>query len=97
MIDVKMLGPGFAAEVRGVGLADVAAGDEAYNAVRTAFEAHSVLLFRNVHRGRPWPDDQPRHMVRTTISATDADGLAEMWPATASASRGAVAPSNTSR
>ncbi|HJQ61441.1 MAG TPA: TauD/TfdA family dioxygenase, partial [Burkholderiales bacterium] len=47
MIDVKMLGPGFAAEVRGVGLADVAAGDEAYNAVRAAFEAHSVLLFRN--------------------------------------------------
>jgi alpha-ketoglutarate-dependent 2,4-dichlorophenoxyacetate dioxygenase len=34
-----------------------------------------------LHRGRPWPDDEPRHMVRTTISATDADGLAEMWPA----------------
>jgi alpha-ketoglutarate-dependent 2,4-dichlorophenoxyacetate dioxygenase len=36
-----------------------------------------------LHRGRPWPDDQPRHMVRTTISATDADGLAEVRPAAA--------------
>jgi alpha-ketoglutarate-dependent 2,4-dichlorophenoxyacetate dioxygenase len=42
-----------------------------------------VIMWDNravLHRGRPWPDDQPRHMVRTTISATDADGLAEMWP-----------------
>jgi len=31
-----------------------------------------------LHRGRPWPDDRPRHIVRTTITATDADGLAEM-------------------
>jgi alpha-ketoglutarate-dependent 2,4-dichlorophenoxyacetate dioxygenase len=31
-----------------------------------------------LHRGRPWPHDKPRHMVRTTITATDADGLAEM-------------------
>lgn len=31
-----------------------------------------------LHRGRPWPDDQPRHIVRTTITATDVDGLAEM-------------------
>ena len=35
-----------------------------------------------LHRGRPWPDDRPRHVVRTTISATDADGLAEMRPLT---------------
>ena len=42
-----------------------------------------VIMWDNravLHRGRPWPGDQPRHMVRTTISATDADGLAEMWP-----------------
>ncbi|HUP94608.1 MAG TPA: hypothetical protein VM164_06840 [Burkholderiales bacterium] len=44
-IEIRQLGPGFFAEVRGVGLVD-----------------------------------KPRHMVRTTISATDADGLAEMWP-----------------
>lgn len=42
-----------------------------------------VIMWDNravLHRGRPWPADKPRHMVRTTISATDADGLAEMWP-----------------
>lgn len=42
-----------------------------------------VIMWDNramLHRGRPWPDSEPRHMVRTTISATDADGLAEMWP-----------------
>ena len=33
-----------------------------------------------LHRGRPWPDDQPRYVARTTITATDADGLADMWP-----------------
>jgi len=33
-----------------------------------------------LHRGRPWPGDQPRHMVRTTISASDADGVAQMRP-----------------
>ena len=45
-MEVKLLGPGFAAEVRGVGLADVAQSDETYRAVRAAFEEHSVLLFR---------------------------------------------------
>jgi len=45
-MELKMLGPGFAAEVRGVGLADVAERDEAYAWVRAAFEAHSVLVFR---------------------------------------------------
>jgi alpha-ketoglutarate-dependent 2,4-dichlorophenoxyacetate dioxygenase len=45
-MDVKMLGPGFAAEVRGVGLADVAQREDAYAGVRAAFEAHSVLVFR---------------------------------------------------
>ena len=41
------LGPGFAAEIRGLGLVDVAAGDAAYRQVRAALEAHSVLLFRD--------------------------------------------------
>ena len=43
---VEQLGPGFFAEVRGVGLADVVARDDAYAFVRAAFEDHSVLLFR---------------------------------------------------
>ncbi len=41
-----MLGPGFAAEVRGLGLADVVERDDAYAFVRAAFEAHSVLVYR---------------------------------------------------
>jgi alpha-ketoglutarate-dependent 2,4-dichlorophenoxyacetate dioxygenase len=52
-IEVKVLGPGFAAEVRGAGLADVAERDDAYAAVRAAFEDYSVLLFR----GQPVSDD----------------------------------------
>jgi alpha-ketoglutarate-dependent 2,4-dichlorophenoxyacetate dioxygenase len=42
-----------------------------------------VLMWDNramMHRGRPWPHDQPRSVVRTTISAVDADGLAEVRP-----------------
>jgi len=45
-MDVVPLGPGFAAELRGVTLADVAADDAPYAAVRAAFEEHSVLVFR---------------------------------------------------
>jgi len=45
-MDVVPLGPGFAAELRGVTLADVAADDAAYQAVRAAFEQYSVLVFR---------------------------------------------------
>ena len=45
-MDIVSIGPGFAAELRGVSLNDVAASDETYAAVRTAFEEHSVLLFR---------------------------------------------------
>jgi len=33
-----------------------------------------------MHRGRPWPGSQTRTMVRTTIAATDADGVAELRP-----------------
>jgi alpha-ketoglutarate-dependent 2,4-dichlorophenoxyacetate dioxygenase len=52
-MELRMMGPGFAAEVRGLGLADVAARDDAYAAVRAAFEDCSVLLFR----GQPITDD----------------------------------------
>jgi alpha-ketoglutarate-dependent 2,4-dichlorophenoxyacetate dioxygenase len=48
------------------------------------WQASDVVMWDNratVHRGRPWPDDQPRHMIRTTISATDADGLDQVRPA----------------
>jgi len=47
------------------------------------WRAGDVVMWDNratMHRGRPWPDYQPRNMMRTTISATDADGLAAMWP-----------------
>ncbi|MCW5745548.1 MAG: TauD/TfdA family dioxygenase [Alphaproteobacteria bacterium] len=42
-----------------------------------------VVMWDNratMHRGRPWPDAETRSMVRTTISATDADGLGEVRP-----------------
>ena len=45
------------------------------------WRAGDVVMWDNratLHRGRPWPADQPRHMVRTTISATAADGLDTM-------------------
>ena len=45
-MDIVPLGPGFAAELRGVTLADVAADDAVYQAARAAFENHSVLVFR---------------------------------------------------
>jgi alpha-ketoglutarate-dependent 2,4-dichlorophenoxyacetate dioxygenase len=46
-MDVVPLGPGFAAELRGVTIADVASDDAAYAAARAAFEEHSVLVFRD--------------------------------------------------
>jgi alpha-ketoglutarate-dependent 2,4-dichlorophenoxyacetate dioxygenase len=46
-MDVVPLGPGFAAELRGVTLADIASDDAAYAATRAAFEEHSVLVFRD--------------------------------------------------
>jgi alpha-ketoglutarate-dependent 2,4-dichlorophenoxyacetate dioxygenase len=45
-MEMVPMGPGFAAELRGVTLAEVAAVDSAYQAVRAAFEEHSVLVFR---------------------------------------------------
>jgi len=45
-MDIAPLGPGFAAELRGVTLADVAADDAAYAATRALLDEHSVLVFR---------------------------------------------------
>jgi alpha-ketoglutarate-dependent 2,4-dichlorophenoxyacetate dioxygenase len=46
-MEIVPLGPGFAAELRGVTLAEVAAEAAAYRAVRAAFEEHSVLVLRD--------------------------------------------------
>jgi alpha-ketoglutarate-dependent 2,4-dichlorophenoxyacetate dioxygenase len=46
-MQIEPVGPGFAAELRGVSLADVANDDAAYAAVRAAFEEHSVIVLRN--------------------------------------------------
>lgn len=48
-----------------------------------------VVMWDNravMHRGRPWPAGEPRHMVRSTISATAADGLDTMYAPTMYAS-----------
>ena len=47
------------------------------------WRAGDVVMWDNratMHRGRPWPAHEPRLMVRTTISATRADGLDTMRP-----------------
>jgi alpha-ketoglutarate-dependent 2,4-dichlorophenoxyacetate dioxygenase len=44
-----------------------------------------VVMWDNratMHRGRPWPAQEQRLMIRTTVSATEADGLATMRPPT---------------
>ena len=46
-MEVIPLGPGFAAELRGITLADVVSDDAAYATARAAFEEHSVLVLRN--------------------------------------------------
>src|SRR5712671_3216587 len=45
-MEIVPLGPGFAAELRGATLAEIATDDAAYNAARAAFEQHSVLVLR---------------------------------------------------
>ena len=40
-----------------------------------------VVMWDNratMHRGRPWPAHEARLMIRTTISATEADGVGSM-------------------
>ena len=42
-----------------------------------------VVMWDNratMHRGRPWPAHEARYMVRTTISASAADGLDSVRP-----------------
>jgi alpha-ketoglutarate-dependent 2,4-dichlorophenoxyacetate dioxygenase len=46
-MEIVPLGPGFAAELRGITIHDVAATEAAYAAVRAAFEEHSVLVLRD--------------------------------------------------
>jgi alpha-ketoglutarate-dependent 2,4-dichlorophenoxyacetate dioxygenase len=45
-MEVIPIGPGFAAELRGIGMMDVVTNDDAYRAARAAFEQHSVILLR---------------------------------------------------
>lgn len=48
-----------------------------------AWRGGDVVMWDNratMHRGRPWPAHEARHMVRTTISATAVDGLESMRP-----------------
>ncbi|MFZ1209789.1 MAG: hypothetical protein WAN94_16880 [Pseudolabrys sp.] len=44
-MDIVPLGPGFAVELRGVKIAEIASDGAAYSAVRGAFEEHSILVF----------------------------------------------------
>ena len=48
-----------------------------------AISCNSVVMWDNratLHRGRPWPAHEARLMVRTTVSATDSDGLQSVRP-----------------
>jgi alpha-ketoglutarate-dependent 2,4-dichlorophenoxyacetate dioxygenase len=48
------------------------------------WRAGDVLVWderATLHRGRPWPYDQPRTLASICISVRDVDGLAEMRPA----------------
>jgi alpha-ketoglutarate-dependent 2,4-dichlorophenoxyacetate dioxygenase len=50
---------------------------------RHAWRPGDVIMWDNratMHRGRPWYAGDPRVMVRTTVQAVDADGLAELRP-----------------
>jgi alpha-ketoglutarate-dependent 2,4-dichlorophenoxyacetate dioxygenase len=51
---------------------------------RHAWRPGDVIMWDNratMHRGRPWSAGDARVMVRTTVQAIDADGLAELRPA----------------
>ena len=45
-MEIIALGPGFAAELRGVTLAEIARDDAAYMQARAALDEHSVLVLR---------------------------------------------------
>lgn len=59
-MEIRTLHPEIGAEIIGVSMADVAAHDDVYRAVRAAFEEYSVLLFRQ----QPVSDD-----IQTAYSA----------------------------
>jgi alpha-ketoglutarate-dependent 2,4-dichlorophenoxyacetate dioxygenase len=62
-------------------LMDAATVDSAI--YRHRWRQGDVVMWDNratMHRGRPWPAHEARYMVRTTISATEADGLAGVRP-----------------
>ncbi len=47
------------------------------------WQSGDVVMWDNratMHRGRPWPAHEARHMVRSTIEATETDGLASVRP-----------------
>ena len=46
-MELVPLGPGFAVELRGIDLIDVASWDAACRAVREAFDEHTVIIFRD--------------------------------------------------
>jgi len=48
-----------------------------------SWKTGDVVMWDNratMHRGRPWPAEEPRLMVRTTVSAGSADGVDTMRP-----------------
>jgi alpha-ketoglutarate-dependent 2,4-dichlorophenoxyacetate dioxygenase len=48
-----------------------------------AWRKGDVVMWDNratMHRGRPWPAHEARLMIRTTISATEADGVSSIRP-----------------
>ena len=69
-MEIVPLGPGFAAELHGVTLADVASDDAAYAAARAAFEEHSVLVFR----GQEVTDEMPTRLLAPLRSARSDQG-----------------------
>lgn len=61
----------------------MALSTEPGHAYTHVWQAGDVVMWDNrasMHRGRPWPMNKPRHMVRTTISCTEGDGLAWVRP-----------------
>ena len=49
-----------------------------------SWRAGDVILWDNratMHRGRPWRAGDAREVVRTTVQALDADGVADLRPA----------------
>ncbi len=62
----------------------IAMSTESGHAYTHVWAPGDVIMWDNrasMHRGLPWPMDKPRYMMRTTISCTEADGLAGVRPA----------------